>query len=328
MTEWERGTPKDPVRGQIICVPLQHGVQKSMDMRRGHLAWLKRICFLLWLFVLSPAMTEVPERPPGVELESKQVVAQLWKLDASNPSDLKMIESRYLVDLSAMTVTLEKNPASDRGVETGKNQRSNDDVYVRLVKRFRESGITDQDSDLGVAIRAIEKGKGAGFQPSSQIHVSPDGGYAVLSPQYGPDMLVNLGTLSAGPLTGRRGLEVTPMAWSPDSQLLAFPSLDNKSVIVYDVKRRSIQSTILIGLKWPCALAWSADMRKMAVLDLVGRRLHKSPLGLLEAFAGHPDFRNDLVLRVTNVTGKERLSIPLTGNLTEQSSYEYGIQWE
>src|SRR5208282_1360126 len=101
-----------------------------------------------------------------------------------------------------------------------------------------------------------------------------------------------------------------------------------KDVIVYDVKRRAIQSTILIGLKWPCALAWSPDMKKMAVLDLVDRRLHKSPLGLLEAFAGHPDFRNDLELKVMSILGKERQSIPLTVNLTEQSSYEYGIQWE
>lgn len=299
-----------------------------MNMRRGHLAWLEWICFSIWLFGFSPAMTEVPDASARAVPESTQVVVQLWKLDASKPSDLKMIESRYLVDLSAMTVTLDKSASSDDGMEAGKKQPSNEEVYVRLEMRFRESGITNQDNDLGVAIREIEKGKGAGFQPSSQILVSPDGENAVLSPQYGPNVLVNLDTLSAGPLTERRDFEATPMAWSPDSQSLAFPSSDNKGVIVYDVKRRAIQSTILIGLKWPCALAWSPDMQKLAVLDLVGRRLHKSPLGFLEAFAGHPDFRNDLVLRVASVTGKERRLIPLTGNLTEQSSYEYGIQWE
>jgi WD40 repeat protein len=280
------------------------------------------------LLVLAPALTHVTDASAVAVPESPQVVAQLWKLDASKPSDLKMIESRYLVDLSAMTVILDKQPTSDYGLETGKKQRSNEEVYVRLLKRFRESGITSQDDVLGVAIREIEKGKGAGYQPSSQILVSPDGGHAVLSPQYGAYALVDLGTLSAESLTERRGLEPVPMAWSPDSQFLAFPSSDNKSVIVYDIKRREIQSTIHSGLKDPCALAWSPDMRKMVILDLVGRRLHVSPLGLLGAFSGHPDFRNDLVLRVTNLTDNENRSVVLTSNLTEQSSYEYGIQWK
>jgi len=280
------------------------------------------------LFVLASALTRVTDASALAEPESTQVIAQLWKLDASKPSNLKMIESRYLVDLSAMTATLDKRPTSDDGLEAGKTQRSNEEVYVRLAKRFRESGITNQDDALGTAIREIEKAKGAGYQPSSQILVSPDGGHAVLSPQYGAYALVDLGTLSTGSLTERRGLEPIPMAWSPDSQFLAFPSSDNKSVIVYDVKRRAIQSTIHVVLKDPCALAWSPDMRKMVILDLVGRRLHVSPLGLLGALSGHPDFRNDLVLRVTNLTDNENRSVVLTSNLTEQSSYKYGIQWK
>jgi hypothetical protein len=284
--------------------------------------------FAVCLFVLTPALTRVTDASALAEPESAQVVAQLWKLDASKPSDLKMVESRYLVNLSAMTVTLDGHPTSDDGLEAGKKQRSNEEVYLRLSKRFSESGIASQDDALGVAIREIEKSKGGGFQPSSQILVSPDGGHAVLSPQYGAYALVDLGTLSAGSLTERRGLESIPMVWSPDSQFLAFPSSDNKSVIVYDVKRRAIQSTIHVGLKDPCALAWSPDMRKMVILDLVGRRLHVSPLGLLGVFSGHPDFRNDLVLRVINLADNENRSVLLTSNLTEQSSYEYGIQWK
>jgi len=221
---------------------------------------------LIWrtavgLFVLALALTQVTDASALAELESPQVVVQLWKLDASKPSDWKMIESRYLVDLSAMTVTLDKHPTSDDGLESGKRQRLNDEVYVRLSKRFRESGITNQDDALGVAIREIEKNKGAGHQPSSQILVSPDGGHVVLLPQHGAYALVDLGTLSADSLTERRGFESIPIVWSPDSQFLAFPSSDNKSVIVYDVKRRAIQSTIHIVLKDPCALAWSPDMR-------------------------------------------------------------------
>ena len=298
-----------------------------MDVQSGSIGLLIQGS-AVGLFVLAPALTRATDASALAEPESPQVVAQLWKLDASKPSDLKMIESRYLVDLSAMTVTLDKHPTSDDGLEAGKRQRSNEEVYVRLSERFRGSEVTNQDNALGVAIRKIEKNKGAGYQPSGQILVSPDGGHAVLSPQYGAYVLVDLGTLSAGSLTERRGLESIPMVWSPDSQFLAFPSSDNKSVIVYDVKRRAIQSTIHIGLKDPCALAWSPDMRKMVILDLVGRRLHVSPLGLVGAFSGHPDFRNDLVLRVTSLTDNENRSVVLTSNLTEQSSYEYGIEWK
>jgi WD40 repeat protein len=298
-----------------------------MGVQFGNTGLLIR-AFVVCLFVLTLSLLRVTDAYALIVPESTQVVAQLWKLDASKPSDLKMIESRYLVDLSAMTVTLDKQPTSDDGLEAGRKQPSNGEVYVRLLKRFSESGISNQHDALGEALRAIEKAKGGGAQPSSQILVSPDGGHAVLSPQFGEYALVDLGTLSAGFLTERRGLEAMPMAWSPDSQFLAYPSSDNKSVVVYDVKRRAIQSTIHIGLKWPCALAWSPDMRKMVILDLVGRRLHVSPLGLLAAFSGHPDFRNDLVLRVTNLADNENRSVVLTSNLTEQSSYEYGIQWK
>ena len=297
-----------------------------MSLQFGDTGLLIR-AFAVCLFVLTPALTRVTDAAALAVPESTQVVAQLWMLDASKPSDLRMIESRYLVDLWAMAVTLDKHPTGDDNLEAGKKQQSNEEVYIQLLKRFSESGITSQDDALGVAIREIEKAKGAGSQPSSQILVSPDGAHAVLSPQYGAYALVDLGTLSAGSLTERRGLESVPMAWSPDSQFLAFPTSDNKGIVLYDVKRRAIQSTIHIVLKYPCALAWSPDMRKMVILDLVGRRLHVSPVGLLGAFSGHPDFRNDLV-RVTSLTDNENRSVVLTSNLTEQSSYQYGIQWK
>jgi len=279
-------------------------------------------------FILAPALTRMTDASALAEPESPHVVAQLWKLDESKPSALKMIESRYLVDLSAMTVTVDKHPTNDDGLEAGKRQLSNEGVYVRISERFRESGGTSQDDALRVAIRKIEKNRLSGYQPSSQILVSPDGRHAVLSPHYEDYVLVDLGTLSAGSFAERRGLVSIPMVWSPDSQFLAFPSSDNKSIIVYDVERRAIQSTIHIGLKDPCALAWSPDMRNMVIMDLVGRRLHVSPLGLLGAFSGHPDFRNDLVLRVTSLTDNVNRLVVLTSNLTEQSSYEYGLEWK
>jgi hypothetical protein len=181
-----------------------------MGVQSGNIGLLIRT-FAVCLFIMTPALTRVTDASALTVPESTQVIAQLWKLDASKPSNLKMIESRYLVDLSAMTATLDKHPTSDDGLEAGKKQRSNEEVYVRLSKRFRESGIANQDDALGVAIREVKKSKGAGYQPSSQILVSPDGGHAILSPQYGAYALVDLGTLSTGSLTERRGLEPIPM---------------------------------------------------------------------------------------------------------------------
>jgi hypothetical protein len=76
------------------------------------------------------------------------------------------------------------------------------------------------------------------------------------------------------------------------------------------------------------ALLWSSDMRQPAALELVNRRLHKTPFGLLIALSGHPDYRNDLVLRVYTVGGREQLSVALKSNLTEQSLYDYWIEWK
>ena len=296
-------------------------------MRSSNPAWFKR-SFSVWFLVLSSGLPQLPDAAADTVPESTQIVAQLWKADTSKTSNGKMVESRYRVDLSAMTVTMDKNPTNERDREAGKQWQSSEATYGRLLNRLKETGMTNPDDPLGVAIREIEKEKSAGYLPGSQILVSPDGSHAVLSPKFGVDTLVDLDTLSAGPLPEKRALEKMPMAWSPNSQWLAFPSSDHKSVIVYDVVRRTIQSTIPISLEWPSALAWSADMRKMAILDLVGRRLKKSPLGLLAAFSGHPDFRNDLVLRVTSITGKENKTLALTSNLTEQSSYQYEIQWK
>src|SRR5216684_3493302 len=83
----------------------QSGAPSHKGVQSGRIGLLIRASAAA-LLVLAPALTQVTDASALAVPESPQVVAQLWKLDASKPSDLKMIESRYLVDLSAMTVIL------------------------------------------------------------------------------------------------------------------------------------------------------------------------------------------------------------------------------
>ncbi len=76
------------------------------------------------------------------------------------------------------------------------------------------------------------------------------------------------------------------------------------------------------------AIEWFPDMQKLVLISLVNRRLHKTPFGLLIAFSGHPDYRNDLILQVREIAGQEQQSVKLKSNLTEQSSYDYWIEWQ
>ena len=67
-----------------------------MSLQFGDTGLLIR-AFAVVSFVLTPALTRVTDAAALAVPESTQVVAQLWMLDASKPSDLRMIESRYLV---------------------------------------------------------------------------------------------------------------------------------------------------------------------------------------------------------------------------------------
>jgi hypothetical protein len=64
-----------------------------------------------------------------------------------------------------------------------------------------------------------------------------------------------------------------------------------------------------------------------AVVALMRRRLHKTPVGVLEAFSGHPDFRNDLIFQVRDLANHEQRPISLKSNLSEQNSFQYWIDW-
>jgi hypothetical protein len=254
------------------------------------------------------------------------VVARLWSYDNASST---LIESRYVVDLASKTRAQEEHPPTEYRGLRGERKRLDIAAYDQLAVQFRARVEIGASSDLSDAMSALEKSRAAGYTPGDQALVSPNGAYAVLAPVFSRPLLVNLQTLETQRLLEKSDPNHIPMAWSPDSRLLAFAlSEANGQIVVYDVERHLVRSTIRANGAEVSALLWSSDLQQLVALELVNRRLHKTPLGLLIAFSGHPDYRNDLVLRLYGIAGHEQGSVALKSNLTEQSSYDYWIEWK
>ena len=254
------------------------------------------------------------------------VVARLWSYDNASST---LIESRYVVDLASKARAQEERPPTEYRSLRGERKRLDMAAYDQLAIQFRARGETGAGSDLSDAMTSLEKSRAAGYAPGDQLLVSPNGAYAVLAPVFSRPLMVNLQTLETQRLLEKPDSNHVPMAWSPGSRLLAFAPLEaNGQIFVYDVERHVARSTIHATSSEVSALLWSPSLQQVVALELVNRRLHKSPLGLLIAFSGHPDYRNDLVLRLYDIAGHEQASVALKSNLTEQSSYDYWIEWK
>jgi hypothetical protein len=69
-------------------------------------------------------------------------------------------------------------------------------------------------------------------------------------------------------------------------------------------------------------------MQQLALLGLVNRRLEKTPVALLGALSGHPDYRNDLILQLRTAAGRIESSSPLATGISEMSSRDFWIEWQ
>jgi WD40 repeat protein len=251
----------------------------------------------------------------------ERIVARLWSYDAATSS---MIESRFVINSTHST---EEHPSTNYGILRAERKRADAEAYQRLLATVRRQREPIPDGELSTALEAVDAAKSYGDLPESRVLASPDGQYVALAPQFSRSVIVNTITLETHRLLDRSDLEV-PMAWSWDSQTLAFaPSETSGQIFIYDVGQHSRRSTLGGPKRLISALEWSLDNSRLASLELVNRRLHKTPFGLLIAFSGHPDFRNDLVLRVYGVTGDATAPLQLKQDLTEQSSYDYWIEW-
>jgi len=253
------------------------------------------------------------------------VVARFWSYNFSQST---LLETRYVVDLAGPMAVSEAPSTGEYRALRLERKRADAQAFNRLEARIHETAPSGGVDDLTVAMKEIGKAKSWGKSPIDQLLASPDGNRAVLSPDFGIPLVVDLRTLRTQRLVSRLESLPIPMAWSPDSNVLAFAPSETGSIVLYNVEQSAIQSTITTQGAWVQAIEWFPDMQKLVLISLVNRRLHKTPFGLLIAFSGHPDYRNDLILQVREIAGQEQQSVKLKSNLTEQSSYDYWIEWQ
>lgn len=252
-------------------------------------------------------------------------MARLWTYDGARSS---MTESRFVVSVGTAAKLAEDHPATNYALLRNERKRTDLEAYDRLLARVRNLREPLADDELSIAIGAVDKARSFGDRPEHRVLASPDGDYVALAPQFSRPVVVNTRTLETYRLLDQSDPLQLPMAWSSDSRSLAFaPSEASGQIFIYDVRQHAQQPTIEGPGRLITALQWSSDNTQLASLDLVNRRLHKTPLGLFVAGMGHPDYRNDLVLRIYTFAGRISAPVQLKRDLTEQSAYDYWIEW-
>jgi WD40 repeat protein len=250
------------------------------------------------------------------------VIAELW---IYNYKTKAFDETRYVVEPTTMKMAPPSHPPTDFESLRTERRRVNLETYNRLEQQLNELAASERDPVLVTGVQEIEKAKTWGRSPGDQLLISPDGHRVVLRPDMGMPVVVDLTTLHAQQLVKHSDSLDIPMAWSPDSRRLAFAPSEAREIVVYDVEQGVVESR-LQGF-WVQAIAWSPDMRTLALITLVNRRLYKTPKGLVAAWAGHPDFRNDLILEIQTIATQEQKFVPLKSNLDEQIPSDYWIEW-
>src|SRR6266851_966254 len=261
------------------------------------------------VFICLLCSSVAPSQPlPDANISSQPtaLLARMWIW-----GDSTFTEYRYLVDLTKRQVKPEVIQNSDWIKLRAEAKRSDAEAYDRIVERFRDKARPDRGSDLAAALDWIAQSISWGYSTADAILASPDGAYALIAIRERPLLLINVATLDTRRLADNTGSLGTPAAWSPDSRLIAFAPPETEKLYVYDMERQAVTSTTTGMGPWIQALFWSPDAQRIAAFGLHNRRMNKTPVGLLAALAGHPEFRNDVVLHVHRIVGDEGFSLEL-----------------
>lgn len=234
-------------------------------------------------------------------------------------------ETRYIVEPTTMKMAPPSHPHTDFESLRAERRRVNVETYDRLEQKLNAVAVSERDPVLVTGVQEIEKAKTWGKSPGDQLLMSPDGHRAVLRPDRGIPVVVDLTTLHAQQIMKHSDSLDIPMAWSPDSRRLAFAPSEVREIVVYDVEQGVIESR-LQGF-WVQAIAWSPDMRTLALITRVNRRLYKTPKGLVAAWAGHPDYRNDVILEFLTIATQQQKFVRLKSNQDEQIPSDCRLEW-
>lgn len=244
------------------------------------------------------------------------------------------IESRYVVDPGRKLVVFikEEGKPSKETPECAKRriERKKRDLetYNRLLERFNNQALQgERDKDLAAALEWMEASSKWGPARADALEASPDGRHAVFSTRSRPLLLINVEALSTHVLAKGHSYLETPVAWAPDSRLVAVAAPDTGEIRLHGLDGVVAARKKTYGARI-AALSWSADMQQIAAFAFQNRRMNVSPLGLLFAAAGHPEFRNDGAIELYTVNDEKRWSIPLTRGISEMSSPRIEIEWK
>jgi len=256
----------------------------------------------------------------------EHLLARLWFADGPK---FAMSESRFSIDIGAPPHVAEDHPTTTYKLANDQRKKPDLEAYGRLIAAVRNLKEPMREGELSTALKAVDDSKSYGEQPEDRVLASPDGSYVVLAPKFSRPVIVNARTLdTVRLLDGSDPLDI-PFAWSPDSRYLAFaPSEAGGQIFIYDVAQQKRSATLGGPARWISALAWSTDDERLASLELVNRRLHKTPFGELSALSGHPDYRNDVVLRMYDIAGGASAPLQLKLNVTEQMNFDFWIEWQ
>lgn len=253
-----------------------------------------------------------------------------WRTDGAT-------ELRYVVDLDKEKAGAEEStrtPAKqppDCAKNSVERKKRDLEAYNRLNERFKDQRErSDLDKNLVNTIQWIEDSTKWGASRANWIVASPDGAYAVFTAHNEPLLLIDIATLATRVLAAAAvGSNLpTPVAWSPDSRHLAFAPPKTDQVQIYNIAQQAVVSSKAGVGPWVLALSWSPQGRRLAAFGFVNRRMNKTPLGLLGAAAGHPEYRNDGVLSVYRIGDERHFSVVLKRGISEMSSPNIEIEWK
>ena len=300
-----------------ICV--QCGDWRSFKLRQ--IARFVAIC------LVGASLAAAPAQPTDTTLTAVAV-----HLRSRLPNT--EVEKVYPFELNAAGETLKPSgevSAADPDVSTAhrkKAQRSDRAAYDRLVAKVKQVPAPG-DGTLARAMKwVVDEGAG-GYPPEVFFTASPDGNFAVFSAHRNqPLLLIDLRDLTTRQLLDDGGHDAPPVAWSADSQRLAFAPPKAGEVHVYDLRRQAIVSRKRGAADGIDALSWSPDGHRLAAFGHQNRHFVKRPIALIAAGAGHPVFTHDLVLQVFDESDDPPVTAVVEHRVFESSPPSGSIQWK
>ena len=285
-----------------------------------------RLNFTLYCFLCIGAIGLADAAEIDVAKQSSFVNASIWIVQSQTDAD----DYKYVIDLQKEKLVSSKlrhirnrrEAEFEKRLDDRKNQSSA--AHSRILKVIKAwKGKSQPDANLLKSLK----------EPDFIKWVTPssNGLFAIIVADDNPILLVEIETLNTfiiGKVNKEHSYLKTPIAWSPDSRLIAFAPPDSDTFYIYSIDKHAIVSAKSGIGRWVRALSFSPDMTQLAAFTFQNRRLSKAPMGLLGYLLGHPDYRNDGVFTVYHIASEQKFSLVLKSGMSEMKSSKIEIEWK